>query len=433
MIARFTWPALTALAALALAAAVPSIPQTARRLAGLPVTPAAEAARPGAAAPADDGHGHGAGGHAERPGEKGHAHGEGEGGHAEEGKIAMTAEQVEAAGIRVAPVGPGVLVNRVAVPGVLAASQDRLARVTARVGGTVAEVRKGLGERVAAGDVLALIESREVADAKGEFLAATRTTALAETTLAREERLWKQRISAEQDVLQARVAAQEARIRLDLARQRLSTLGLSDAEVAGLPRQPTAALRRLEVRAPIAGQVTARAAVLGAAVAGDAELFSVADLSALWVEMAIPPRDLPAVRQGQAVTVQGEGDAKGEGRVVFLSPVLDPETRSARAVAEIGNADGVWRPGAFVTAQLAIEEQAVDVLVPRDAVQELEGETVVFVRTPEGFEKREVAFGREDAAAYEAIFGLDPGAEIAVANAFALKAELGKSEAGHSH
>ena len=267
MIARFTLPALAALAALALAAAVPSIPQTARRLAGLPVTPAAEAARPAAAEGGhgrDDGHAHGKGG----TGEKAHAHGEEEG-HAEEGKIAMTAEQVEAAGIRVAPVGAGVLVNRVAVPGVLAASQDRLARVTARVGGTVAEVRKGLGERVAAGDVLAVVESREIAEAKGEFLAASRTAALAETTLAREARLWKQRISAEQDFLQARATAEEARIRLDLARQKLSALGLSDTEVAELPRQPVAALRRLEVRAPIAGQVTARAAVLGAAVAGD--------------------------------------------------------------------------------------------------------------------------------------------------------------------
>ena len=70
---------------------------------------------------------------------------------------------------------------------------------------------------------------------------------------------------------------------------------------------------------------------------------------------------------------------------------------------------------------------------PRDAVQELEGEKVVFVRTPEGFEKREVAFGREDAVGYEAIFGLDAGTEIAVGGAFALKAELGKSEADHSH
>lgn len=417
MMTRFAVPVLAVLAGLALAAAVPSIPLTARRLAGLPVVPAAEAARQAAAAPATDAHGHGAGAHDE----------------AEEGKIAMTAEQVDAAGIQVAPVGSGVLVSRVAVPGVLAASQDRLARVTARVGGTVAEVRKGLGEQVARGDVLVVIESREIADAKGEFLAASRTAALAETTLAREARLWKQRISAEQDFLQARGSAEEARIRVDLARQKLSALGLSDAEVAGLPRQPVAALRRLEVRAPIAGQVTARAAVLGAAVGGDAELFTVADLSALWVEMAIPPRDLPMARQGQSVTVSGEGDAKGAGRIVFLSPLLDPETRSARAVAELDNAEGLWRPGAFVTANLATAEQAVDVVVPRDAVQEVEGAKVVFVRTPEGFEKREVALGREDAAGFEAIFGLDAGTEIAVGNAFALKAELGKSEAGHSH
>lgn len=422
MMTRFLVPIFAVLAGLALAAAVPSIPLTARRLAGLPVVPTAEAARQATAAPKDDGHGHGAGAQAEE-----------EGGHAEEGKIAMTAEQVDAAGIQVAPVGAGVLVSRVAVPGVLAASQDRLARVTARVGGTIAEVRKGLGEQVAKGDVLVVIESREIAEAKGEYLAATRTAALAETTLAREARLWKQRISAEQDFLQARGVAEEARIRVDLARQKLSALGLSDAEVAGLPRQPVAALRRLEVRAPIAGQVTARAAVLGAAVGGDAELFTVADLSTLWVEMAIPPRDLPMAKQGQSVTVSGEGDAKGEGRIVFLSPLLDPETRSARAVAELDNAEGIWRPGAFVTANLATAEQAVDVLVPRDAVQEVEREKVVFVRTPEGFEKREVALGREDAAAYEAIFGLDAGTEIAVGNAFALKAELGKSEAGHAH
>ena len=127
----------------------------------------------------------------------------------------MTAEGIEAAGIRVAPVGGGTLVSRAAVPGVLAASQDRQARVTARLGGIVAEVRKTLGEEVARGDVLAVLESREVADAKGEFLAATRSAALAETTLARETRLWRQRISAEQEFLQARTAAEEARIKVD--------------------------------------------------------------------------------------------------------------------------------------------------------------------------------------------------------------------------
>ena len=415
MINRFALPTVALMAGLVLAAAVPSIPQTVRRYAGMPVSPA-EATSAAAAAPKAEGKAV-----------------EAEDAHGEEGKIAMTAEQVTAANIQVAAVASGHLVTRLAVPGVLAANQDRLARVTARVGGTVAEVRHGLGDRVARGDVLVVIESREIAEAKGEYLAATRTAALAENTLGRESRLWKQRISAEQDFLQARTAAEEVRIRVDLARQKLSALSLSDAEVAGLPKQPVAALRRLEIRAPIAGQVTARAAVLGAAVGGDAELFTVADLSTLWVEMAIPPRDLPMARQGQVVTVAGEGDAKGQGRIVFLSPLLDAETRSARAVAELANSDGAWRPGAFVTANLATAEQEVDVLVPRDAVQDVEGTKVVFVRTPEGFEKREVALGREDADGYEAIFGLDAGTEIAVGNAFSLKAELSKSEAGHAH
>ncbi len=417
MMTRYAIPALAALAGLALAVAVPSIPQTVRRLAGLPAAPAAEASLTPTPPPRAAGHGHDTG----------------DDRHAGEGKIAMTAEQVAAAGIQVAAVGAGILISRVSVPGVLAANQDRMARVTARVGGTVAEVRKGLGDHVTKGEVLAVIESREIADAKGEFLAASRAAALVENTLAREARLWKQRISAEQDFLRARATAEEARIRVDLARQKLSALGLADAEVAGLPGQPVAALRRLEVRAPITGRVTARAAVLGAAAGGGAELFTVADLSTLWVEMAIPPRDLPLARQGQAVTVTGEGDARGQGRVVFLSPLLDPETRSARAVAELANPDGAWRPGAFVTASLATAEQPVNVLVPRDAVQEVEKEKVVFVRTPEGFEKRDVALGREDAASHEVIFGLDAGTEIAVGNAFSLKAELGKSAASHDH
>lgn len=411
MMSRFTLACGGALAGLAVAVAFPSVPQTARALLRLPA--ATGAATPSAPARADN-------------------HGPGDN-HGDEGKIAMTAEQVEAAGIRVGPVGGGVLVSRLAVPGVLAASQDRLARVTARVSGTIAEVRKGPGEEVARGDVLAVIESRDIADAKGEYLAALRTTALAETTFARETRLWRQRISAEQDYLQARTAVEEARIRLDLGRQRLSALGLSDAEVAALPNQPVATLRRLEIRAPIAGRVTARAAVLGAAVGTDAELFTVADLSRLWVEMSIPPRDLPMARQGQAVRVTAGDDAQVEGRIVFLNPVLDTETRSARAVAEIPNEGGNWRPGAFVTAHLATEEQRVEVLVPREAVQEVEGQKVVFVRTPEGFEKREVALGREDRDSFEVIFGLSEGDEIAVGNAFVLRAELGKSEAGHGH
>ncbi|PWC26847.1 efflux RND transporter periplasmic adaptor subunit [Teichococcus aestuarii] len=414
---RATLLASAAIGGLAFAIAFPSVPDTARTLMGLQVPASAGAAQPTSTAKPDN-------------------HGSGESGeddHGEEGHIAMSAEQVEASGIMVAAVSSGQLLSRATVPGVLAASQDRQARVTPRLGGIVAEVRHSLGDEVAQGEVLAVLESREVADAKGEFLAAGRTAALAETLLTRESRLWRQRISAEQDFLQARATAEDARIKLDLARQRLLALGLSEQEIVTLPRQPAAALRRLELRAPIAGRVTARAAILGSNAAADAELFSVADLSKLWVEMTIPPRNLPMARQGQTVTIQGEGDVRSEARIIFLSPVLDPETRSARAVAELPNPDGAWSAGGFITAQLTTGAQPVDLLVPRGAVQEIEGRKVVFVRNDEGFEMREVALGREDAESYEVVFGLDEGTQIAVGNAFVLRAELGKSEAGHAH
>lgn len=161
---RFALPtaaALAGLAGVALAAAVPAIPQAARRAAGLSMSSAAAPTRPETKSAGAE--------------EK----------HADEGKIAMTAEQVVAAGIQVAPLGGGVLVSRVAVPGVLAANQDHLARVTARVGGTVAEVRRSLGDTVAKGDLLVMIESRDVAESKGEFLAAARQAELADSTLAR--------------------------------------------------------------------------------------------------------------------------------------------------------------------------------------------------------------------------------------------------------
>ncbi len=348
----------------------------------------------------------------------------------QEGEVRLTAEQIEAAGIGVAEIGGGPMARHVALPGTIAANADQLARVTARVAGTIAAVHTRLGDTVAAGEMLAAVESAEIAEAKGGYLAALRTAELARVTFEREQRLWQRRISAEQDYLKARTEHEEARIRLDLARQQLSALGLSSAEVEALPQQPVEALRRQEVRAPIVGRVTAQAAVLGAPVAADTELFTIADLSSVWVEMAVPPEDLAFVKEGLEVRVEGEGDIAGEGRIVFVSPVLDSDTRSARAVIELANPDGLWRPGGFVTAGVASQAHPVEVLLPRAAVQEMDGESVVFVRTAEGFERRDIALGLDDQESVEVVSGLKAGERVAVDNAYVLRAELAKGEAG---
>lgn len=365
----------------------------------------------------------------------GHSHGAGEAHHdeEEEGVVSLTEEQVQAAGIEVAAVDAGTITRPISAPATILADADRLVHVSAKVAGTVAELRKRLGDAVSAGDVLAVIESREVAEAKSELMAAQRTEQLARTVFARESELWRKRVSAEQDFLQARGAAEEARIRSDLARQKLAALGVSAAEIAALGKgNGSTNLRLQEVRAPIAGRVIDRKAILGAGTAAEADLFVIADLSSVWVEMSVPLVDLAAIKEGQPVKIGGNG-AAAEGKVIFVSPMVDAETRAARVVATLDNPDLAWRPGSFVTAAVATEPVSVDIVLPREAVQTIEGEQVVFVRTESGFEKREVVLGRGNEAVAEVVFGLDPGERIAVRNAFVLKAQVGKSEAGHSH
>jgi cobalt-zinc-cadmium efflux system membrane fusion protein len=109
--------------------------------------------------------------------------------------------------------------------------------------------------------------------------------------------------------------------------------------------------------------------------------------------------------------------------------MLDKETRTARVIAEIENNDGLWRPGSFVTAAIAFEEQAVPLVVPATAIQTLGNEQVAFVRTEEGFAKRRLILGQSDDSAIEVLSGLRPGEIVAVSNTFPLKAEFLKSQA----
>ena len=370
-----------------------------------------------------------------QPGEKGHGHGEGHAESENENRLTLSEEQIAAAGIKLTSAQGGSIARLVTAPATIAADIDRLTQVTAKIDGTIAALRVKLGEQVAAGQVLATIESREIAEAKSNFLAASRAEELARITFERESTLWKKRVTAEQDFLKARAEAEDAHIKLELARQKLATLGLGGAEIATLLKGRTelATLRLREVRAPIAGRVIEQQATLGAAVGPDTKLFTVADLGTVWVEMAVPSSDLPYVKEGLTVTVSGAGGERGEGQIVSISPVIDPETRAARAVARLANPDQSWRPGSFVTAAIATDAQPVDLVVPREALQTIGNEQVVFVRTPEGFEKREVVLGRSNEREVEIVFGLDPGEQIAVVNSFTLKAQLAKAEAEHSH
>ena len=345
--------------------------------------------------------------------------------------VKLTQDQITAAHIDLTTVRGAILARRITVPGTVVPHADQIARVSVRLSAIVSELRKKIGDPVAKDEILAILESREVADAKSDYLAARLTDELQQDLFQRDKMLWDKRVSNEQQFLRSRSAAAQTRMRLDIARQKLLALGLAQKEIAALLEEPEGSLRRQAIRSPIAGRVVERKVDLGTAVGRDnleTELFVIVDLDRVWVELAISPADLPAIKEGQPVSISARTiTEKVDGKIVFISPLLDKETRSAHVIAEIANGDGVWRPGSFVTAAIVVEEQAVPLVIPTSAVQTIDNEKVVFVRTPEGFERHPVGLGRNDDRLVEVVTGLRSGEVIAVTNTFSLKAELMKA------
>jgi len=192
-------------------------------------------------------------------------------------------------------------------------------------------------------------------------------------------------------------------------------------------------LTNYELRAPIAGTVIERHAALGEFASEQRPLFIVADLSTVWVDLAVYRRDFGRVQVGQAVVVDPEDGAPPiQTRVDYLSPFGSRDTQSAVARAIVAN-EGRLRPGLFVTARLLLSARPADIAIKAAALQTLDGKTVVFVRNGGRFEAREVELGARDGDRVEVVSGLLPGDVYAARNSFVVKAELAKGAASHEH
>jgi membrane fusion protein, heavy metal efflux system len=372
----------------------------------------------------DEGHGH------EKRGHEGHKH---EHEH-EEKVVQLSEERRKALGIEVATAQPGSLQTQLALSGTMTLNTDRLVRVVSRIPGIVREVRKNLGDAVRAGEAMAVIDSRELADAKGAYLAAGERVTLTSDTFQREKDLWEKKISPAEDYFKAKRALAEARIELRLAKHKLFALGFSEQALKQLINEPEASLTRYEVVAPLAGTVIEKHLNVGEFVKDDTAIFSVADLRIVWVNLNVSPVDLARVEKGQRVRISaGAGLPEAEGTISYIGALVLEETRTVPVRAELSNTDGRWRPGLFVTASLATRETTAAVLIHKSALETLEGKPSVFVQTTEGFEARPVTVGQSNETHVEITAGLRAGERYAVSETFLLKADLAKGEAGHQH
>ncbi|KFF84964.1 efflux RND transporter periplasmic adaptor subunit [Pseudomonas syringae] len=381
--------------------------------------------------PSADEHAHESGqGHAEEPGHADEAKkpdaAASEASHEEEeGHIELTAEQIKAAGIELASAEPRQMSTTVTFPGEIRFDEDRTAHVVPRVSGVVEAVKVDLGQSVKKGQVLAVIASQQISDQRSELNAAQRRQELARLTLQREKKLWEDKISAEQDYLQARQDFQEADINLANARQKISAIGASTHPSAG---------SRYELIAPFDAVVVEKHLGIGEMVSEASNAFTLSDLSRVWATFGVAPRDLDKVVVGRPVIVSAPDlNARVEGRVGYVGSLLGEQTRAAAVRVTLANPQGAWRPGLFVSVEVAAEQSSVAVSLPESAIQSVEDKPSVFVRNAEGFQLTPVTLGRRDGGHVEIVKGLAAGTQVATAGSFILKSELGKGSAEHAH
>ncbi|RZS86575.1 efflux RND transporter periplasmic adaptor subunit [Pigmentiphaga kullae] len=366
---------------------------------------------------AGDGHGHG------QEGEKSAE--SKEEGHDDEGVIKLTAEQITQSDIQVAIAAPGTVASSTRFPGEIRFNADRLAHVVPRVAGIVEAVSADLGQTVKGGQVLATIVSANLSDLRSALTTAQRRAELADQTYKREERLWNEKVSAEQEFLQAKTAREEASIAVQNARQKLAAVGAGAA---------ASGLNQYALRAPFEGVVIAKHMTLGEAVNETDQAFTIADLRTVWAEFIVAPKDLPVVAVGEKVRISTSAFSQTtEGTVGYVGPLIGDQTRTATARVTLENPGSLWRPGLFITAEVMAKPQPVAIAVPATAIQTVDNSSTIFLAVPEGFKAQKVQTGRTDGTSVEVTGGLEPGQRYAATNTFTLKAELGKSEAEHAH
>lgn len=377
-------------------------------------------------------------GHDEHAGHAGEAdeHGAHEGEH-QEGVVTLSPDAQKQAKIAVVPVQPQLVADAFATTGEFEANADRLAHVKPAVPGRVTSVLKTVGDRVRAGETLAILQSSELGDAQAAYLEALSRLALAREGVERQRKLFAEDLTARKDVAAAESDLRLARIDQERSRHRLRTLGLSTERLALLERHQRID-SSLPLVAPLRGVITERHLTLGETVeAGGAEsAFVIVDTQELWVNANLYEKDLARVQVGQVaeVTTPAYPGRAFRGRVSLISPVLDPETRTAQARIVVANPEGLLKPEMFANAFFRIGARRA-LAVPARAVMQDKGETYVFVQKGEtSFEKRNVALGPVHSALVPVTSGLQEGERVVSDGAFTLKAELLKESFGeHEH
>ncbi len=340
------------------------------------------------------------------------------------GELRLSQAETKQAGIVVQAIQPQKVADQLVLTANIAADQNRMARVAPRVEGRLIKVNANLGDRVKTGQALAMIDSVQMGEARAEYRRAQSELKLAESAFQRADSLFKEQVVPQRQWLEAKSFYERAQASAEAATGRLRMLG-------GLPDTGES---NFVVAAPFAGTVIEKKAVLGELAKSDDSLFTIADLSAVWIEANVAEKDLAKLAVGAiaTVTVSAFPNDVFKGRVSYIASVIDRQTRTVKARIEVPNRDGKLRLDMFAKAAVEYAEPHSALVLPQEAVVLLQGTPVVYVATVDGFEPRPVELGERLTGRIVIASGIKAGEKIVIAGAYALKSRQLKSQLGDS-
>jgi len=304
---------------------------------------------------------------------------------------------------------------------------NRLAHLSARVPGRIVAVYANLGDRVKEGDRLLLLDSPAFGEAQLEYRKARNAVNVTEKALERAQALLDRGAIGAGEHQRREADYENARADLHEAEEKLHLLGMTEREIQRLAAKtlPHAEVAQVSLRAPFRSEVIERNATIGEVIDPNKTLFTVADLSTVWVRADFPEQQAGRLKTGLTIElrVSAYPDTTFRGIITYVGAVIDPATRTVMARADVSNPDGRLRPEMFAEITLLTDEQSV-LSVPRAAIQQVGSRTVVFiVRGPRRFESREVVIAPTATEYVQVITGLAAGDEVVTQGSYTLKSE----------
>ena len=341
--------------------------------------------------------------------------------------VTLTDEAVKRAGIEIATVEAGSATDVLRLPAVVEPNAYARVSVTPLVTGRVTSVSAQLGAQVRQGQTLATVFSPELADAQTQYISARAELDAHERELARTEKLVQIGAASRQELerIHAEHTAQQTRV--ESARSRLNLLGMSREAVESLTSGKSVDAST-EVPAPIAGVVTERLVNMGLNVDPATKLFTVVDLSTVWIVASLYEKDFARVRVGDHATVVTPAypDRQIQGRVSYIDPQVSPESRTTKVRVEVSNPHYDLRLGMLAEAQIQASTSTSVAFIPRIAVQNVADRSFVYVAKPGApgqFMEREVRVGQPSGDRIQVVSGLMPGDKVVTQGSFFLRAE----------